>query len=201
LDKLVAKADKNIENNSYPELEIILDSIENLTSVYALCDFNIDRIPEIRKKYNLPIQYSKMKNAMNEAFDQEDYQMFFNYWQILDSTYSTNDLTYYGIKKISLKDICYWSTNSEFQFSLLKWLIKNEKYYESIAVLTELKNRSYPVDSVTEYQQTVGQSLAIEDYEYNSGLNPKKQVEKYIEDGQWFKPLRRAYLQQWGKLL
>ncbi|MBN1199746.1 MAG: hypothetical protein JXA23_10375, partial [Bacteroidales bacterium] len=199
-DHLAIRAWKNIELKQYDIAVRQLGDARKKSLQHPECTMDLQAFEDTIKKYLSAAFYlEKQQQALNlDAIGD-----FRNALQIVNENerfYLNTKLDQFGIPLITTLDFVSLSSKVPMYMAAISFFLDGKEVTSAWVCLNRLKQEGLDQRSTREFQDQVGNALAVYDANLFPGTDPELRIRSYTGGNRWFTKFAQAYTTRWQQL-
>jgi len=195
----ISVAKKFIDKREFILADQALEKASEVNNSHKECLIDVHEYSELSRQISAMVNYQKQIKSIDELLNEKEYSDAVENYNQLTSFYADSCQNNYGIEHQPLDVFISTHPNNLFIDFGVRYYTELGNTDFAINLLEILRNKDYISAWSQISQETLGNKLALLDYENNPELNPKEKVLDYTKSDKWYNYLKKAYLLQWNK--
>ncbi|MFH1937727.1 MAG: hypothetical protein ABIK52_09210 [Bacteroidota bacterium] len=199
-DMLAIRAHRNIELKQFDLAVKQLGEARQKVRQHPECNFDTPDFDHTINKYLSAAFYQ-------EKLQQAQHEMVLGNYREAIQLVSDNELFYrnkqlerFGVLFTSALDFVFQSARVPMVLKAVPFFLQSGDLPAAWSCLTWLKRENVEARDIRELQETVGNALALRDFEIFPGGDPEERVRNYTGGSRWFLKFAQAYTGRWRQL-
>lgn len=159
----------------------------------STCGIYQGGLDSLRSSVLPAINYQAANQEALKLLGNRYYDKALTKYQDLENYYNRFQVGNYGLKHMPLIDFIKNSENN-FIIYCLNFFLNKDELDKSMQLLQVLKARGFKTSKLKNEQKLLGTKLALKDLKSGNRLPPKQSVLQYTNNDNWYKHLKKAYL-------
>lgn len=195
----ISVAKKFIDRREFILADQALKKASEINNSHKECLIDAHEYSELTGQISAMVHYQKQLKRIEELLNEKEYSDAVENYIQLTNFYTDSCKNNYGIEHKPLDIFLSTHTNNLFIDFGVRYYTELGNTEFAISLLEILRKRDYISSWSQISQETLGNKLALLDYENNPELNPKEKVLNYTKSDKWYNYLKKSYLLQWNK--
>jgi hypothetical protein len=200
-DQLVARGESEAALRDYLKASASFDAALEVITANAACGMNAGPAKDGKTRIAPAFAYQQKIESVEKSLNRALYREAVTTYLAAGQAHVAGDLgNVFGLKHASLFDYLLQSGSNEFVKYGAEHFSEEKDYDSSIALLKDLRAKRYPKGRLKPLMVSIGQALAVRDFQQDPSTNPKTKGLMYTSGDKGLKKLYKAYCKQWKQM-